>query len=223
MRQAYSLTGVGRAVISLVTMAVNILTDRRSRPDGAAVELNGAIAARIAALRKRRRLSFDELAARSCVSKGMLVQIEQARANPSIATLCRLAAALRVSVADLVASDAGAGSAVRVAANAARILWTGPKGGSAALLVGSQGPDMLELWHWTLQPGERYESRPHSAGTRELVHVVAGTLAMEVDGTTHLIEAGTSACAATDRPHAYACNGRKRTRFTLVVSERAPE
>ena len=200
------------------------MTERGMAPDDPAGAMNNAIARRIAALRKGRQLSFDELAARSGVSKGMLVQLEQGRANPSIATLCRLAAGLRVSVADLIASAGDAARAVQiVAADAARILWNGPKGGSAALLVGSDGPDMLELWDWTLQPGERYEARPHTAGTRELVHVITGTLELEVDGAAEIVVAGASAFARTDRPHAYACSGRKRTRFTMVVSERVPE
>lgn len=182
--------------------------------------LNGVIARRIALLRKGRQQSFDELAARSGVSKGMLVQIEQGRANPSIATLCRLAAGLGVSVADLVSANDEPRSPVRiVAADAARILWTGPKGGSAALLVGSDGPDMLELWNWTLQPGERYEARPHSAGTLELVHVQQGAIALEVDGVAHVVAAGASAFARTDRPHAYACSGRRRAQFSMVVLE----
>jgi transcriptional regulator with XRE-family HTH domain len=199
------------------------MTDRKARPDAAAEQLNGAIALRIAALRKGRRLSFDALAARSGVSKGMLVRIEQGRANPSITTLCKLAAGLGVSVADLIAAAGGAKGPVQVvAAQDSRRLWTGPNGGSAVLLVGSDGPDMLELWHWTLEAGERYESRPHSAGTRELVRVLAGRLALEVDGVTQCVVAGASAFAHTDRPHAYTCDGRRRTEFTMVVCERVP-
>jgi transcriptional regulator with XRE-family HTH domain len=198
------------------------LTETRLQTGDAAERMNGAIARRIGLLRGAKRLSFDELAARSGVSKGMLVQIEQGRANPSIATLCRLAAGLRVSVADLIASGDEAHSAVQVvAADATRVLWKGPNGGSAALLVGSEGPDMLELWDWTLQPGERFEARPHSAGTLELVHVVTGSLALEVEGVVHVVAAGSSAFARTDRPHAYMCHGRRRTHFTMVVSEQA--
>lgn len=188
----------------------------------AAQLLNGAIARRIAQLRKGKQQSFDELAIRSGVSKGMLVQIEQGRANPSIATLCRLAAGLGVSVADLISAGDEPKSPVQIVApDEARILWKGPKGGSAVLLVGSDGPDMLELWSWTLQPGERYEARPHSVGTLELVHVQQGSLTLEVDGVVHVVAAGASAFARTDRPHSYACTSRKKTLFEMVVFEPA--
>ena len=59
------------------------------------------VAQRIGSLRRALGLSFDGLAQRAGVAKGTLVQIEGRRANPSISTLCRLAAALGVSVADL--------------------------------------------------------------------------------------------------------------------------
>lgn len=198
------------------------MTDAIAATGDAAEHLNRTIARRIALLRKGRRQTFDELAARSGVSKGMLVQIEQARANPSIATLCRLAAGLGVSVADLISDADVSKSPVQVvAADEARILWQGPKGGSAALLVGSDGPNMLELWKWTLQPGERYEARPHCAGTVELLHVQQGALALEVGGALRIVPAGASAFTRTDRPHAYACSGRNRTLFAMVVFEPA--
>ena len=200
------------------------MTESKSLPDVDAVAMNGAIARRIASLRKAKQLSFDELAARSSVSKGMLVQIEQGRANPSIATLCRVAAALRVSVADLVASAEDADRPIElVAPQDSRILWTGAHGGSAALIVGARGPDMLELWHWVLYPGERFEARAHGAGTVELVHVRSGTLALELDGIVHVVVTGHSAIASTDRPHSYACQGKRRTEFTMVVSEHASD
>ena len=200
------------------------MTDTKRLPDVEALAMNGAIARRIASLRKARQLSFDELAARSSVSKGMLVQIEQGRANPSIATLCRVAAALRVSVADLVASGGDSAHPIElVAPQDTRTLWTGEQGGSASLIVGARGPDMLELWHWVLYPGERFEARAHGAGTVELIHVRSGSLVLELDGTVYVVASGHSAIANTDRPHAYACRGRRRTEFTMVVSEHASD
>lgn len=200
------------------------MTDAESRASETGDEMNEAIARRVASLRKGNQLTFDELAARSDISKGMLVQIEQGRANPSISTLCKLAAALRVSVADLVNTDNHPHKYVRILApGTAPVLWQGPKGGAATLLVGSEGPDMLELWDWCLTPGEKFEARPHPAGTQELLNVIEGTLALEVDGSSYLIGAGASAFARTDCAHAYACHGKKKVRFTMVVYENAPQ
>ena len=183
-------------------------------------EVNGLIARRVADLRKARNLSFDALAARSEISKGMLVAIEQGRANPSIGTLCKLAAALRVSLAELLAEGPRPLDRVQIVSpDQANILWQGSKGGLATLLVGSAGPDMLELWEWTLFPGETFQSKRHPKGTVELLSVKEGTLALEVDGIDHLIPAHHRAVAKTDKPHSYRCHGGKRTRFSMVVHE----
>src|SRR5947207_6921865 len=120
-------------------------------------QLIDVVSARIRQRRGDRRLSLDALASLAGVSKGLLVQIENGQANPSIATLCKVAAALGASVADLV-QVSGQHPAEVLPAAAPRLLWRGPKGGTATLLVGSTGPDMLELWWWDLRPGERYDA-----------------------------------------------------------------
>jgi transcriptional regulator with XRE-family HTH domain len=180
--------------------------------------LMSVVSARIRAMRDERHLTLDRLAELSQVSKGLLVHIENGRANPSIATLCKVAAALGASVADLV-QVSGQQAAEVLPAGAPRLLWRGPKGGSATLLVGATGPDMLELWAWRLRPGERYDAPAHPDGTQELIHVEQGSLALAFGDVRYVIAAGGSAIAHTDRPHAYAAEGRLPVRFTMVVAE----
>src|SRR5438093_1694537 len=115
------------------------------------------VSGRLRDRRRDQRLSLDRLAAVAGVSKGMLVQIESGRANPSIATLCKVAAALGASVADLV-QVAGQHPAEVMPASAPRLLWRGSKGGSATLLVGSAGPGMLEPWRGGVGPGGRFDA-----------------------------------------------------------------
>ncbi|KGM34147.1 helix-turn-helix domain-containing protein [Inquilinus limosus] len=199
-------------------MTGQVNTEGTKAPDEPEAATAAAVARHVAERRRARRLSLDALARLSGVSKGMLVQIENARSNPSIGTLCRVAAALGVSVAELV--DLGGADAVRlVGPEETARLWAGPEGGAAVLLVGGDGPDMLELWQWELKPRERHVSDPHPPGTRELLHVTAGTLLLEVDGRPHEVPAGTSALLHSDRPHAYACKGARPVRFTMAVME----
>jgi transcriptional regulator with XRE-family HTH domain len=67
---------------------------------------DGVIAARLAAnlrrLRIARRLSLSQLARTTGASKATLSGIESARANPTMSTLAALAAALRVSLGELL-------------------------------------------------------------------------------------------------------------------------
>lgn len=207
--------------INIMTKKVNIKRDEVSGESPESI-VTAAVANRISALRKAQDLTFDALARRAGVSKGTLVQIEQERANPSIATLCRLAAALGVSVADLVALAGVAQSSVQIVRPCdARTLWTGPHGGSAMLLAGTKGPDMLEMWQWELKPGERFEANSHGRGTRELIHVTGGKLLLEVEGQGTILAAGATAVAKTDRPHGYANLGKSPVHFVMTVHEPA--
>jgi DNA-binding XRE family transcriptional regulator len=181
-------------------------------------ELIALISGRVRELRRERHLSLDALAARAAVSKGMIVQIEKGGSNPSIATLCKVAAALSVSVADLV-SVSGQQPIDIVPAGPPRLLWRGPKGGTATFLVGSSGQDMLELWIWEMRPGERYQAPAHPKGTLELIAVEKGALSITFDEVSYVIGTGASALAHTDRPHVYACVGKQVVRFIMVVAE----
>ena len=185
-----------------------------------AASINEAVAARIKRYRAVKKISLDELSRRAGVSKGMLVDIEACRANPSIALLCRLASAMGVAVADFV-NVASAPPVKAIAAGDIPTLWQGEQGGHARLLAGTSGPDMVELWQWSLYPGEIFTSPGHGEGTTELLFVTEGALTLTVNDSLYLIPAGDSAVARTDAPHSYANAGETVTRFTMTVSEKA--
>ncbi|AOJ42447.1 XRE family transcriptional regulator [Burkholderia lata] len=197
-----------------MTKKVNISTD-----SGSDVEIvSAAVADRIKTYRKERKLSLDELSRRAGVSKGMLVEIEKCAANPSIAILCRISAALGVSVADIV-NVASAPTMRLITGEDIPTLWSGPKGGSARLLAGTSGPNMIELWCWELEPGEQFESPGHPQGTLELFHVEQGTLTVRVDDAELRVPAGCSAVARTEPRHCYANGEGTKLKFTMVVAE----
>lgn len=178
-----------------------------------------AVGRRVRESRGNLRLTLDQLAERSGVSRRMIVNVEAGTSNASIATLLRLAKALHVSLAELVA-DTPHGQQVFVSAAAEREpLWRGEAGGSAVLVSAADTPDMLELWDWTLGPGDVYESDPHRPGTHELLHVHTGHLTLTVDGVVHRLGAGDAASMTADVPHSYGNERRRPVRFTMTVLE----
>jgi transcriptional regulator with XRE-family HTH domain len=179
-----------------------------------------AIARNMHALRTRRSWTLDTLATRSGVSKGMLVQIEQARTNPSIATLCRIADALGVSVPRLVEVDESPPVRIVRAADAAE-LWHGLPGSVATLLIGSDSPDLSELWDWRIAPGDAYDGSTHPPGAREMLFVLTGTLTLMLAGEPHTIGRGDTVLFRSDRQHRYANMGKAPLRFIMVTIELA--
>lgn len=196
-----------------MTDKVNIMTDA-----GADVARKPGRREPYPQLAEREKLSLDELSRRASVSKGMLVEIEKGAANPSIAILCKLAAALGVSVADIVNVSSEPQIHI-IQEEAIPVLWQGAQGGYARLLAGTAGPDMIELWQWEMHPGETFTSPGHPAGTFELLHVNEGMLTLTVDETVTQVAAGASAVAKTEAAHGYANESDTVLRFTMTVAE----
>lgn len=193
---------------------VNKLTETGSDIDC----VSAAVSASIKSFRQQQKLSLDELSRRAGVSKGMLVEIEKGSANPSIAILCKVAAALGISVADIVNVTADP-LAHLVAEEDIPVLWQGDKGGTARLLAGTRGPDMIELWRWEMFPGEHFASPGHPQRTYELLHVEQGELTLKVDEQQLQVPRGSSAVAKTTAPHSYANLGELQLIFTMAVAE----
>jgi transcriptional regulator with XRE-family HTH domain len=191
------------------------LTERRA-PTTAAAAVAATIARQVRALRQARGWSLEELAQRSGVSKGMVVQIEGDRTNPSIGTLCRIAEAFGVDMGRLI--ETGPQPPVRVLdAAAAPVLWHGPAGGVALLMAGVGGPAPVEVWQWRIEPGERRVSEEHSAGTRELILVQTGALIVDVDEIDYQVGAGALIEFHADRPHGYRNDAATTATATMTV------
>lgn len=181
-------------------------------------EIAAALARNLRELRHSRHLSLDALAALAGVSRGMLLQIEGQRVNPSLATLVRIADALDVSVSVLV--DLGAGASVRVVrAEDAAELWHGEHGGVGRLLVGSDHLDHLETWSWVFAPGEVHTAEAHPPGTREMIYVITGRLTLEVGGEQYVAETGDAVVFNADGDHGYRnADADEPVRLLMVVA-----
>jgi transcriptional regulator with XRE-family HTH domain len=185
-----------------------------SQPDQEAVA--AAVGRNVRALRQQQRMTIDALAAAAGVSRGTVIQIESARANPSIGTLVALAAALRVGVASLVDDDVEPRVVVRRGSEAPR-LWSSPAGSSAIFRIGTDPPDVVELWDWTLAAGDAFDGEAHSVGTEEVLSVLDGRLGLSTGSTDVTLGPGDTLMFAAHARHRYACVGDEPVRFTMVV------
>ncbi|MCZ7413013.1 MULTISPECIES: helix-turn-helix domain-containing protein [unclassified Streptomyces] len=183
--------------------------------------LSQSLARNLKRLRTERGFTLDALAARSGVSRGMLIQIEQARTNPSVGTVVKVGDALGVSITTLLDFDQAPQVRLVPAEQAVR-LWSTEAGSHSTLLAGAEAPGPLELWSWVLMPGEGSTSDPHPTGTTELVHVRSGVLTLTVDGTDHDVPAGTSATFQSHVSHGFRNEGTAPVEMTMAVSVPAP-
>jgi transcriptional regulator with XRE-family HTH domain len=180
--------------------------------------INGRIARSLRNIRGSRDLTLDQLARNSGVSKGMLVQIEQGRTNPSVATLCRIANALGVTLSRFVEVPEEP-TARLIPASEAITLWKGRKGSSGKLVVGFDMPSLMEVWDWDLVSGEWYDGIAHPTGTREILYILEGELTLSAGGVQHKAAVTDVLVFQADRPHRYANESTSRLRFLMVVAE----
>jgi transcriptional regulator with XRE-family HTH domain len=159
------------------------------------------LAANLRRLRIARRLSLSELARATGMSKATLSSVESGRSNPTIETLAALAAALRVSLAELL-EEPPLGE-VRIVRRLDRIEEEG-----------------VGLSARTWEPRQLEEPEPAPAGARAGVYVLEGKLiAGPVERVTEL-STGDYASFPIDVPYVYE-TGRAAAR-ALILTYGAP-
>jgi len=167
--------------------------------------------------RRQRGWTLDAAAARVGVSRRLLAQLEAGQANPSLSTLLSIASGFDISLVELLAGGDKPSITVQSDNASAPVLWTGSHGGEARLLVGS---DPLELWHWSLAPGDERTSDAHRPNAREALYVTAGAVTLRVgSGDPVVVKRSQSALFRADEPHSYRNDGKTPATFVLAVHE----
>ena len=164
--------------------------------------------------RQRLGLSQQELADRADLSRRMITLIENALGNASLSTLDRIAHALNVPFADLIRppSQTSPGETKPIE------VWQGEHPRSrASLLQNAAAHRSVELWEWSLAPGEKYQAEPDPVGMREFLYVLQGTMTLELASGTQTLVAGQSADFPTNQPYAYSNQGSSLLRFVKNV------
>ncbi|AZS88582.1 helix-turn-helix domain-containing protein [Streptomyces griseoviridis] len=179
--------------------------------------LTQSLARNVKRWRNDRGFTLDVLAARAGVSRGMLIQIEQARTNPSLGTVVKIGDALGISITTLLDYEQGPRVRIVPAEQAVR-LWHTPAGSHNRLLAGTEAPGPLEMWDWHLVPGDSSPADPHPAGTVEIAHVTSGELTLTVDGVEHRVPTGASVTFEADSPHVYGNTGDEPLTMVMAVS-----
>ncbi|TVU60195.1 helix-turn-helix domain-containing protein [Paenarthrobacter nitroguajacolicus] len=186
--------------------------------DESTTTLSLAIGARVKQERQNRGWTLNQLAEAAGVSRRMIVNVEQGAANPSVGTLLRISDALGVGLPALVESPRPKPVKV-VRSGEGATLWRSGQGGRGVLVAGTESPDVVELWDWTLGPGDSHGSEAHAAGTKELLQVHVGSLTVDVAGQAVTLEVGDSLTFPGDVAHSYANSGSEPARFSLAVFE----
>ena len=179
------------------------------------MELNRAVAENIKRIRKTKKLSMERLAQEAGVSRSMLGQIERGEANPSVALLGKLAAALKVPADVLLENDDFQSLLL------ARELDTKPvrlDGGKTVLRPSFPYDDVTrqESFFLDLYISAQYAPEPSVPGCLCHARVLSGTVGLEAEEQTFQLLERDALRFAADRPYRFSNQTSASARLLLV-------
>lgn len=176
---------------------------------------NPPIGERLRAARRAARLTLEQVATRSGLTKGFLSQVERDLASPSVGSLLRVCEVLDVAVGALFESPQG--PLVR-AADRTPVQLGGA--GVEEFQLTPAGERRLVVISGEIAPGGGSGEEAYGmAGEVEFVHVLDGVLELEVDGVGHRLAAGDSLTFDPGAPRRWRNPGTvSRTRVLWVLT-----
>ena len=181
-------------------------------------ELSAALARNLRRLRTRRGHSLERLARLSGVSRAMLGQIETGKSVPTISLLWKVANALNVPFASLLAVGETPGLAV-LRREGAKILASSEGRFTSRALFPFDEERRVEFYELRLAPLHREEAAGHAPGTRENLVVIHGTVEIRVEGEAPVVLCqGDAVLFEADVPHSYRNLGETEAEIYLVMT-----
>ncbi len=153
-------------------------------------------------LRERRRslnLTLHDVSEKTGLTKGFLSDIERDKTSPSVASLVSLCDALNLPVGDLFATTRN----VLVRAAERQPIKFGGIGVSDHLLTPSHGVRMQAIWSEIAPGGTGGEQLYSLRSEEELVLVISGDLALNIEGEETILHVGDSITFDPRLPHSF--------------------
>lgn len=194
-------------------------TPASEAPEGdevGAAELGRRVSEALRKFRHDRRLSLDDLALRSGVSRAALWQVENGRTNPTLAVLWKIAVGLEVPFHELLGLSEDTGPRVLRAGESPALRGGDGRMVSRLMSPGGSDPD-VELYELRFAPRAVHASDPHSRGTSETVVLLTGSLRVNVKGVSFDLAPGDSIFFRADAPHSYENMGSREARCLDVI------
>jgi transcriptional regulator with XRE-family HTH domain len=188
--------------------------------DTPARDINRRIAAQARGLRRRMRLSLQDLAARSGVSRSMISLIERGETSPTAVLLERLSSGLGVPLARLFDAPADqTASPQPVARRAEQPLWQDPASGYLRRnLSPPHWPSPIRIVEVEFPAGARvaYESATRDPPVYQQLWLMHGRLQITHGDQQYRLESGDCLAMLLDRTTVFANRTRHPVRYLVV-------
>jgi transcriptional regulator with XRE-family HTH domain len=175
------------------------------------------LGARVRELRRERRLTLDDLAERSGVSRAMISKVERGEKNPTLVVAAKLAEGLGITLSELLGTEER--REVVVVPREKQMVMRDPETGfERRLLSPSFGGRGVEFIRNVVPEGSTSgEFPPHRRGVEEYVAVEKGRLKAILAGEEHLLEEGDALYFEADVTHRFDNAGDGECNYYLVI------
>ena len=159
------------------------------------------IGERVRAARKRAAMTLEALAKTSGVSKAMLSQIEQNKANPTVVVLCNVARALNLEIGDLLGATSAKTHLHIIRADNERYHFISNDQYSIRTLSPLKMEKDVEFYEIVLHANATLESDPHFRNTEEIITIARGRVKIHAGKEEEILRKRDSAHYSADTPH----------------------
>ena len=177
--------------------------------------MNLIVAKNIKRLREERKLSMDELAKLSGVSKSMLAQIERGEGNPTLSTLWKLSNGMKVPFDALTVRPKAPYEIVKTS-EIQPLLEDQGKVKNYSVFPDDENR-RFAVYYLELEPGSYWQSEPHLRGTTEFITVFGGNLEIETAGKCFQVAKGESIRFKGDAVHSYRNAGSETAILHMIL------
>jgi transcriptional regulator with XRE-family HTH domain len=185
------------------------------------INMNDDVASNLAGnlrrLREARGHSQQRMAELSGIPRPTWASLESGGANPTLAVLTKAAAALQVSIEELIGPPRTAARLFR----AGEIKVKRRQGGLLRPLLPEAIPG-LDIGRMELEPGGQLTGIPHTAGTREYLTCERGKIELAAAGERWQLGPGDSLVFRGDQRHGYRNLDPRRPAVAITVVCFAP-
>jgi transcriptional regulator with XRE-family HTH domain len=197
---------------------VTEITDDIGSSTESTEELSALVGANLRRLRTKRGHSLERLSKLSGVSRAMLGQIETAKSVPSIGVLWKVANALQVPFATLIASAEATGPVV-LRKSEAKVLEASDGKFSSRALFPFDEERKVEFYELRIAPGHTETAEAHAHGTFENLFVAKGVVEIGIEGEANqALSEGDAILFKADAAHHYKNLGTTEAVVYLVMT-----
>lgn len=178
-------------------------------------KLNSVIAENLKMLREERKLSLDNVAKLSGVSKSMLGQIERGEVNPTVSTVWKISNGLKISFTQLMSRPEADIELVDKSEIQPLVEDNGRFRNFPVFLFDSTR--RFEMYSLEIDEGSYLSAEAHPQGTQEFITVFSGEVSIIIGSEKYVVAAGNSIRFKADSPHAYKNTGNRICTLSMVI------